>query len=164
MERELRITPPEGYEIDREASTFDCIKFKKVEDKPWEYDGNTKIKGYFITSNSTIAATPTSIIAKSFNTEDNKNIFATLQQAKSALAMAQISQIMVHDSRYGGPVTDEEWNNEDITKFYINNYRNSLTFDCAFCSHYFLAFHTSKQRELFLKDHEDLVRDYLMID
>lgn len=26
--KEIKITPPEGYEIDKEASTFDCIKFK----------------------------------------------------------------------------------------------------------------------------------------
>lgn len=27
--KEIKITVPEGYEIDRENSTFDCIKFKK---------------------------------------------------------------------------------------------------------------------------------------
>lgn len=30
MEKEIKITPPEGYEIDKENSTFDCIKFKSV--------------------------------------------------------------------------------------------------------------------------------------
>lgn len=27
--KEIKITPPEGYEIDKENSTFECIKFKK---------------------------------------------------------------------------------------------------------------------------------------
>jgi len=31
MEKELKITPPEGYVIDEENSTFECIKFKKKE-------------------------------------------------------------------------------------------------------------------------------------
>lgn len=29
MSKEVKITVPEGYEIDRENSTFECIKFKK---------------------------------------------------------------------------------------------------------------------------------------
>jgi hypothetical protein len=31
--KELKITPPDGYEIDKENSTFDCIKFKSIEKK-----------------------------------------------------------------------------------------------------------------------------------
>ncbi len=27
--KELKITTPDGYEIDKETSTFECIKFKK---------------------------------------------------------------------------------------------------------------------------------------
>lgn len=29
MEKEIKIVPPEGYEIDKEHSTFECIKFKE---------------------------------------------------------------------------------------------------------------------------------------
>lgn len=29
MDKEIKITVPDGYEIDKENSTFDCIKFKK---------------------------------------------------------------------------------------------------------------------------------------
>lgn len=38
MNKEVIITPPEGYEIDREESTFDHIKFKLIENKnlTWE--------------------------------------------------------------------------------------------------------------------------------
>lgn len=32
MEKEIRITPPDGYEIDKNKSTFDCIKFKPIDD------------------------------------------------------------------------------------------------------------------------------------
>lgn len=31
--KELKITPPEGYEIDKENSTFEKIVFKKIEEK-----------------------------------------------------------------------------------------------------------------------------------
>ena len=30
MEKEIKITPPEGFEIDQENSTFECIKFKPI--------------------------------------------------------------------------------------------------------------------------------------
>ena len=32
MEKNVKITPPEGYEIDKEKSTFEIIVFKKLED------------------------------------------------------------------------------------------------------------------------------------
>ena len=33
MNKEIKITAPEGYEIDKENSTFECIKFKEIENK-----------------------------------------------------------------------------------------------------------------------------------
>jgi hypothetical protein len=33
MEKEIKIVPPEGYEIDRENSTLECIKFKEKKTK-----------------------------------------------------------------------------------------------------------------------------------
>lgn len=38
MEKELKITPPIGYEIDRQKSTFEKIIFKKIPENPktWE--------------------------------------------------------------------------------------------------------------------------------
>lgn len=29
-EKELKVVPPKGYEIDEENSTFECIKFKPM--------------------------------------------------------------------------------------------------------------------------------------
>ena len=37
MEKELKIVPPEGYEIDKENSTLECIKFKPLI-KRWRED------------------------------------------------------------------------------------------------------------------------------
>lgn len=33
--KQVIITPPEGYEIDRENSTFECIKFKPIKQERW---------------------------------------------------------------------------------------------------------------------------------
>lgn len=97
------------------------------------------------------------------NTKDNHDVFATEKQAKSALAMAQISQIMANDERFGGVVTDEEWNN-DNWKYVIWRKHNNVYYDVLIKSYTFLAFHTVQQRDLFFIENEDLVKQYLMID
>lgn len=156
--REIKITVPEGMEIDRENSTFECIKFKPIKSKRWRDNKNAKISGYYTTANCYI-----NHIDDSHNTPNNYNIFAIEKQAKSAIAMAHISQIMANDERFGGVVTDEEWNS-NINKYVIERIDNSIQVDCYSSIHHFLAFHTIAQRNLFLKENEDLVKDYLMIE
>ena len=159
MENEIRIPIPEGMEIDRENSTFECIKFKPVQKKRWRDNENKIIKGYYISNFSVIRDTEFNN-----NTPCNYNVFVTEKQAKSALAMARISQIMANDERFGGVVTDEEWANYEMVKYVI--LRNGYNiYPTAFSTSYnILAFHTAEQRNLFLKENEDLVKDYLMID
>lgn len=158
MEKEIKITPPEGYEIDKENSTFDCIKFKRIV-KRWKDERFEEVKGFYIDCLSNIERSD--II---YNNKHSYKLFATRKQAKSALAMARISQIMANDERFGGVVTDEEWNNGRIQKYCIIRVGNKpivISFDGTYN---FLAFHTFEQRDLFLKENEDLVKDYLMID
>ena len=161
MEKEIKITPPEGFEIDKERSTFDCIRFKPIEKKRWRDKKDVRIEGYYICGGDSIICYSDSY----FNTPNNYNIFATKKQAKSALAMARISQIMANDERFGGVVTDEEWNDNRIVKHIIAREDDSITTKNYYYScYYFLAFRTDTQRELFLKENEDLIKDYLMLD
>lgn len=152
--REIKITPPEGFEVDKENSTFECIKFKRI--VGWKKDPKKKIKGFYIHSNSGIFE------FLGYNTEENYNVFATEKQAKSALAMARISQIMANDARFGGTITDREWNN-NINKYTIRRLGNSISPDFNIFHYTFLAFHMEEQRDLFLEENEDLVKEYLML-
>ena len=155
--KEVKITPPEGYEIDKENSTFECIKFKKIE-KEWRDNEDKKINGYYIDEYGDIQRA-----YDEANTSFNYNIFATEKQAKSALAMARISQIMANDERFGGVVTYEEWDNENIAKYGIYRANYGIG-NCLYYNAYnFLAFHTAEQRDLFLKENKDLIKDYLML-
>lgn len=157
MNKEVKITPPEGYEIDKENSTFDCIKFKKV-NKRWRYDKNAIMDGFYIvSSNSTLCDVHCA------NTPLNYNTFLTEKHGKSALAMARISQIMANDKRFGGAITDKEWNDFTMTKYTI--YRNGNEIDKSYygTAYCFLAFHTAEQRDLFWKENKDLVNDYFML-
>lgn len=157
--KELKIIPPEGYEIDKENSTFKCIKFKPAA-KRWRDNKYKLFKGYFINNDSRIQLAPSC-----YNHDFNNNVFATEKQAKSALAMAQISQIMANDKRFGGVVTDEELKDESIWKYAINRNKNKIKmYEGTFGIDHFLSFHTREQRDLFLEENEDLVKDYLMID
>lgn len=156
MTKEIKITPPEGYEIDRENSTFECIKFKPIT-KRWRGAYDSLVSGYVIKSDSKIRHW-SNLSADG----ENINVFATEKQAKSALAMAQISQIMANDERFGGTITDEEWGNHGMTKWTIERSENKIVTTFRYGTYMFLAFHTMEQRALFLKENEDLVKDYLM--
>ena len=161
MDKEIKIIPPEGYKIDEENSTFDCIKFRPIE-KRWRDDVSARIAGYKINAISEIYQIPLKF--SNANIKINYSIFAIEKQAKSALAMARISQIMANDKRVGGAVTDEEWKNPYNVKYVIIKAKGTIVKDSSLLAYYFLAFHTPEQRDLFLEENEDLVKDYLMID
>ena len=155
---EFKVEVPEGYAIDEENSTFECIKFKPIQSKFSNYDGTFKINGFYINKDSRI------VDGEYHNYNSTRNMFATEKQAKSALAMAQISQIMANDERFGGVITDEEWNDVTMTKrCIIRCGKNLIAYDSEL-NYQFLAFHTEEQRELFIEENEDLVTDYLMFD
>lgn len=156
---EIRITVPEGMEIDKENSTFECIKFKKKEEVAWRNKKQNHVVGFYIADcDSEIEEVEDLLYDK-----ENFCIFATKKQAQSALAMAQISQIMANDKRFGGVITDEEWSNKD-KKYTISRRDNLIELDFRYQYYNFLAFHTAEQRDLFLKENRDLVKQYLMLD
>ena len=163
-EKEVRISIPEGYEIDNEKSSFEKIVFKKIKSgeviKTWDdlVDKQTTapLGSRYITTDCTISKLSIYHIIK--NTD--KNVAINERVAKSMLAMAQISQLMPY---YGGAVTDEEWENNAV-KYKIIKFKNSLNASSTRFYFDLLAFHTEKQRDEFLKNNEQLVKDYLMIE
>ena len=159
--KELNITIPEGYEIDLENSDLASgkIVFKPTTHKAWRRQ-NHKISGYLISTMSEIRI----VNDLDSKLECNHNVFATKKHAKVALAIAQISQIMANDERFGGPVTIDEWKDDTIDKYIIEYYDGEIGTDCYHSSYYFLAFHTREQRNLFLEENRDLVEAYFMLN
>lgn len=143
------ILEEEGYKWN--SNTLTLSKVEKWRDKE-----GTKMNGYYISSDATIYNYDDGVLCR-----NSYNVFATKKQAKSALAMARISQIMANDNRFGGTITDEEWNTNK--KYIIIRRGNNLGIETRYCYEY-LAFHTNEQAELFLKENEDLIKDYYMID
>lgn len=143
------------YEVDECLDNGNIVLRKKKSKFPtWEDLGN--ISGVFIGAGSEFfedSCIPTS--------NNNRNVFLTEKHAKSALAMAQISQLIPY---YGGKITNDEWEDCSIRKYIIFR-KMSCVGKCDTYSNYeFLAFRTAEQRDEFLKNNEQLVKDYLMIE
>ena len=85
--KEVKIEIPQGYEIDRQKSTFEKIIFKKIPDNPktWE-DYCSLMKGKTIHYPEYYY-----IILRSF--EDAYNMFATEERAKQFIAFGKLLQL-----------------------------------------------------------------------
>lgn len=148
---------PEGKINTEGISGNDLVIVEEVDF--WSDEEKKYAKGYFIDCFSGIEYNS----CTRYN-QGNYRYFASKKQAKSALAMARISQIMANDIKnFGGMITDEEWENDEW-KYVI--YRNgcSINITSIMNDYYFLAFHTAEQRNLFLDKYRYLVKDFLMID
>ena len=159
--KELKIEAPQGYEIDKENSTFECIKFKKKQEiKTWDdlcKCGVFNGVGSYISYNGHI---DTIDLDGSFSNNE-RGIFLTKKEAKSARAAAMISQLMPY---YGGAITYEEWGNNVVCKYYIYRSGNELFVNYTRYNYSYLAFRTEEDRDRFLKHNEQLVKEYLMLD
>ena len=89
------------------------------------------------------------------STSANKHIFATESQAKSALAAAQLSQLM--KATNGAWVAD--WGNEE-DKYCIYRCENDVSVETYWHTYSFLAFPTAELRDEFMTKHEALIKQY----
>lgn len=147
--KQLRIENYE-YNVDTHEITKQEIAWRNKEGL------GTKLNGYYINIDSSICSYDNGILCK-----NSYNVFSTKKQAKAALAMARISQIMANDKRFGGVIADEEWIHHE--NWVILRHNNTLMITSRHAYEY-LSFHTREQAELFLKENEDLIKDYYMLD
>jgi hypothetical protein len=87
------------------------------------------------------------------------NVFATKAQAKSALAMAQLSQLM----KDLGDECNVDWTKIGAGKSCIKRIGHKLYVETAGEYYYFLAFKTREVALAFMQKHEQLIKDYFMI-
>lgn len=89
MENKIKIVPPEGYEIDKDKSSFEEIVFKKKENSlPMKWEDLGEVNGYYIGAISSSCR-----IHKGLSIEENKNLFPSKEEAEAMLAMAQLCQL-----------------------------------------------------------------------
>ena len=152
--KELKIQIPEGYEIDKENSTFEKIVFKKKDTKPrsWEeYCKNFKGQYYYIQNNRDNIAT--SFIPNGYGlVSAYKNYIPSKELAEAFLAMMQLMSL--RQAWIGN--WEPNWKNPDIKKWCI-------IFECELKVSYFysnsraLSFPTKEMAEDFMNCFRDLL-------
>ena len=143
--KEVKIEVPQGYEIDRQKSTFEKIIFKKIPENPktWEeycslMEGKTV---YYINCNN--------IIVSRFYDDHNK--FITKERARQFIALGQLMQLRDYwvrgykEFKYALLVT----RNENILVYDWSGYRTYP---------HILTFPTEKMAEEFKECFSDLIK------
>ena len=101
-------------------------------------------------------------VYKETNEENtDRSTFKTEKQAKSALAYAQLTQLMALPEYNGDWVPD--WSDGDV-KYIIRRYRSSINLDYYTNTHHFLAFKSEEIRNKFHENNLDLLKEYFELD
>lgn len=90
----------------------------------------------------------------------NQNVFATEKQAKSALAYAQLTQLM---KAYNGDWV-ADWDDVEESKFCIYSEGYGLVKTINKCIFQFIHFKNAELRDHFMEHHEGLIKQFFMID
>ena len=144
--KELNIIAPEGYEIDKENSTFEKIVFKKINELPKTWEDLKYISGAFISTFSNINT------INSIKTDSSaKNIFPTKELAEAALALAQLLQLR---DRYNG---DNEGFIFNKNNYCISVYNYNIDKSWNAQIHRVLAFRTKELGDEFYNNFKDLI-------
>ena len=158
-EKSFKVQIPEGYEIDKENSTFECIKFKKLKSeypKSWNeaFVGNN-VFGYWVGSSGEIR------VANRIALRGDKNTFKYEEQAESMLAYAQLTQLMALPCYNGDWVPN--WNDLSQQKYFIIRLKSDIV-KLDYRGYFsFLAFKSEKVRDIFFNNHMDLIRQFYQL-
>jgi hypothetical protein len=144
----LKIEIPNGFEIDKDNSTFEQIVFKEIKKElPDRWEELQKFDGYFIADDSDILKTDENTCK-----ESNKNIFATEEQAQASIALAQLSQLReVYRNGWVPNWLDDKY------KFCIELYANEINKVYYYSQNNFLSFQDKETRDLFFENFRDLI-------
>ena len=143
MEKELKIIPPIGYEIDRQKSTFEKIIFKKIPENPktWEeYCSLMKGKTVYYTNCNTITVSGFS---------DAHDKFVTKKRAEQFIALGKLLQLRDYWVKGYDTFSYIVWSN-NVRRLFVS-YWVGLT-------PYPLTFPTKEMAEEFKDCFEDLIK------
>lgn len=152
----IEVGCPDGYEVDMEKSKFGLetvIHFKPIETKkelPKTWEELKKIEGCFIDHSSSITQ-----VSGSLCEEFNRNIFATEEQAKASIALAQLSQL--REVYRQGWVPD--WKHPHDIKYSITELDGEIYKSLIWRSAHFLSFQSEEIRDQFLKNFRNLIEE-----
>lgn len=143
MEKELKIEVPQGYEIDRQKSTFEKIIFKKIPENPktWEeYCSLMKGKTMYYTNCNNITVSGFS---------DAHDKFVTKKRAEQFIALGKLLQLRDYWVKGYDKFSYLVWNSGG---------RRVFVCGCDGVTPYPLTFPTKEMAEEFKDCFEDLIK------
>ena len=154
-EKKLKINIPEGYEIDRENSTFEEIVFKKVKDlfsklpKTWE-EYCKRTQGYI-----SYYGDPTDDDTHETKFSKFYNEFSTKERVKQYVALGRLIQL--RDYWVGNQKSDSHGFVTTIYNFEGEIRSASIPKERG--SNYFLTFPTREMAQKFVECFKDLIKE-----
>lgn len=114
MEKEIKIKVPEGYEVDKEKSTFECIKFKPIKEAETYDDVAIELfsgkECYFIDERRNVRH-----ITEYEGLVNEPNNCVTEKQAEKLLAINRLMNVAYYLNKGWEP----DWTTFHQPKFYI---------------------------------------------
>ena len=154
-------TAKRWYEQGGEFKEMALSAFTESELNPIRNEWDSKIlgkdiDGFYISSLSWI-----NLFKKNCSKRDNAT-FKTEKQAKSALAYAQLTQLMALPEYNGNWVPD--WSDDCEEKYIIKRVRNSIESYTFSNAHHHISFKSKEIRDKFLENNLDLLKEYFELD
>lgn len=152
-------TAKRWYEQGGEFKEMALSAFTEAELNPVRNEWESKfigkeIKGYYSTNSKILEA-------KGNCSNKCKDIFKTEKQAKSALAYAQLTQLMALPEYNGDWVPD--WSNDEL-KYIIRLYSGNFEINSYSKTYHHISFKSSAIRDKFLENNYDLLKEYFELD
>lgn len=158
IEKNLKITKEQAEELLRTTPALSEViynSFPELKPRPTVLDSWEDLKhisGFYVTTNSNIHdCTDTQA------TKVTSNTFFTEDQAKSALAYAQLTQLMAATGD-----CDIDWGSNTYKRVIIRK-GNQVEGDLNITTFAPIAFNTAKVRDAFLEKHMELLKQYFQI-
>ena len=140
---------------DMALSAFTEAELKPIKNEWEERFIGEIIQGFYIGNDAEI------YLEDSIANYSEKGTFRTKKQAKSALAYAQLTQLMALPEYNGDWVPD--WT-DDSTKFIIRRCGNTIVFDFYTKTYYSISFKRPEIRHRFMQNNYDLLKEYFELD
>lgn len=143
--KSLKIEVPEGYEVDKDKSTFENIVFKKINEFSNLPKSVKEIEGrcYYINNYGAISTTYTSA----------PNNLSTKERAEAFLALMQLVELRDVYNEGWKP----DWNYEEYKKHCIFFEDNKVKIDSFYYHQRVLHFKSKELAELFSEEFSDLI-------
>jgi hypothetical protein len=146
----LKINVPEGYEIDKEQSTFENIVFKEIKNElPKSWEELEMVSGYYADRMSEVYGQVCPV------SDSMRNTFATKEQAEASIALAQLSQLReVYRQGWEPDYTDNY-----TVKYGIYFTNKGLKIGAFYESNTFLMFQSEEIAKEFLENFRELIEE-----